>query len=353
MNLKPFTTAIAGVSLAVTLAACGSSTTDRAATKTPAPAGSTSPTTTRSSSLLPAPSGPFPVGVRTVDDVAPEATTRLWYPAKRGTGTGAPAYIDGTSVAKLGVTTSQLARVRPQASVDAVPAPTTTPRPAVVLMPGWGNPMAVSTTVAQDLASHGYVVVAVDPTPGSENGNAMPADPADPARRLDQVGAGIEFAVGRRISKLAGPVDAERIAVGGHSIAGAVAFQVAITDPRVHAVFDLDGWLHGPALTTPVKVPALMINASGLEPNTSAIIARTPDAVTVKLAGATHGDVTDLPCIAPALGAIASTLDLGTIGCAGTTTATAVVRRFLDTVLKHRASTPSVSQLTSNLQGVA
>ena len=111
--------------------------------------------------------------------------------------------------------------------------------------------------------------------------------------------------MGRQISKLAGPVDAERIAVGGHSIAGAVAFQVAITDPRVHAVFDLDGWLHGPALTTPVKVPALMVNASGLEPNTSAVIARTPNAVTVKLAGATHGDVTDLPCIAPALGPMA------------------------------------------------
>jgi len=220
-------------------------------------------------------------------------------------------------------------------------------------MPGWGLPMALSTTLAQDLASHGYVVIAIDPRPGTEDGNAMPSDPANPARRLDQVAAGIDFATGKTIHKLAGPIDTTRIAVGGHSIAGAIAYQAAITDRRVHAVFDLDGWLHGPALTTPVPVPALMINASGLEPNTSAIVARTPDAVTVQLAGATHGDVTDLPCIAPALGAIASTLDLGTIGCTGTTTSSAIVRRFLDTVLDHRASTPSASRLSSNLRGVA
>jgi hypothetical protein len=207
--------------------------------------------------------------------------------------------------------------------------------------------------LAQDLASHGYVVIAVDPTPGTEDGSMMPADPANPARRLDQVGAAIDFATASQIRELAGPVDADQIAVGGHSIAGAVAYQVAIADPRVHAVFDLDGWLHGPALTTPVSVPALMINASGLEPDTKAVIARTPTAVTVELSGATHGDVTDLPCIAPALGAIASTLDLGTIRCTGTTTSSAIVRRFLDTVLEHRAGTPSASQLSSDLRGVA
>ena len=353
MNLKPFTTVIAaGVSLTVTLAACGS-TGDHAATKTTAPADSTSSTPAGSSSLVPAPSGRFPVGVRTVADVAPDATTRLWYPAKRASGQGTPAYVDGASAAELGVTTSQLARLQPQASVDAAPAPTTGARPAVVVMPGWGLPMAVSTTLAQDLASHGYVVVAIDPTPGTENGDAMPADPANPARRLDQVAAGIDFATGKEIRKLAGPIDPARIAVGGHSIAGAVAYQVAITDRRVRAVFDLDGWLHGSALTTPVPVPALMINASGLEPNTLAIIARTPNAVTVKLVGATHGDVTDLPCIAPALGSMASALDLGTIGCTGTTTASALVRRFLDTVLRHGATTSSASQLGSKLQGVA
>jgi dienelactone hydrolase len=358
MNIKPFTAMIAaGVGLAITFTACGSSNSGHAASKktssVAAPATSTGSTSAGSSSLLPEPSGPFFVGVRTVPDVAPDATTRLWYPAQRGTGTGPTEYIDRASVAKLGVTMSQVAQVRPRARVDAVPAATTKARPAVVLMPGWGNPMAVSTALAQDLASNGYVVVAIDPTPGTEDGSEMPADPANPARRLDQVGAGIDFAAGRRIRALAGPVDADRIAVGGHSIAGAVAYQVAITDPRVHAVFDLDGWLHGAALTTPVMVPALMINASGLEPDTLAVIARTAQAVTVQLTGATHGDVTDLPCIAPALGSMASGLGLGTIGCTGTTTSSTLVRRFLDTVLERGANTPSATELGSGLHGVA
>ncbi len=356
MTTRPFTTVIAaGISLAVTLTACGAPNDDHAAgeraSSVSAPATSRTSTPLGSSSLLPEPSGPLPVGVRIVAHVAPDATTRLWYPAQRGTGTGPTKYIDAASAATLGVTMSQVTQVRPRATVDAVPAPTTKPRPAVVLMPGWGNPMAVSTVLAQDLASNGYVVVAIDPTPGTEDGNTMPADPANPARRLDQVGAGLDFAVGHQIGRLAGPVDANRLAVGGHSIAGAVAYQVAITDPRVHAVFDLDGWLHGPALTTPVSVPALMVNASGLEPATKAVIARTAEAVTVQLTGATHGDVTDLPCIAPALGPVASLLKLGTIGCTGTTTTTTVVRRFLDAVLKHN-TTPTALKLAAGLKGV-
>ena len=106
--------------------------------------------------------------------------------------------------------------------------------------------------------------------------------------------------------------------------------------PIQHAVFDLDGWLHGPALRTPVAVPALMIDASGLERASQAIIARTAHAVTVNLAGATHLDVTDLPCLVRGLGAAARLIRLGSIGRAGTTTTNAVVLRFLDTVLRRR-----------------
>ena len=122
-----------------------------------------------------------------------------------------------------------------------------------------------------------------------------------------------------------------------------------LTDRRVHAVFDLDGWLHGPALEAPVTVPALMIDVSGLEPATRAVIGRTATAVTVKPAGATHLDVTDVPCLARGLGAAAHLIRLGTIGCAGTTTTNAVVLRFLDTVLRDGKPTPSAADLTRGL----
>ena len=244
--------------------------------------------------------------------MSPAATTRVWYPARSGTGTGPAIYLADKTAAAYGLPAKQLKGAVLRASVNAEPAPTTKARAAVVLMPGWGLPMALSTALAQDLASNGYVVVTVDPTFGTEDQNTLPPDTARPGRRLDQIAAAIDFATGPRISTFAGPVDPNKIAVGGHSIAGAVAFQVGLTDRRVHAVFDLDGWLHGPALETPVAVPALMVDASGLEPATRAVVGRTATAVTVKLAGATHLDVTDLPCLVRGLGAAARLIRLGT-----------------------------------------
>jgi dienelactone hydrolase len=322
-------------------------------TRSPKVAHST-PVATKSagSSLLPTTTGSLAVGVRTIPSVSPAAITRVWYPAQRGTGTGKPIYLADKTAAAMGLPSGSLRHVRPRASVNAKPARAAKARPAVVLMPGWGNPMALSTALAQDLASHGYVVVAVDPTPGTEDGSRLPADTANPARRLDQVAAALDFVTGPGITAVAGRVDRKKVAVGGHSIAGAIAFQTSLTDARVDAVFDLDGWLHGPALETPVTVPALMVEASELDAATNAVIARTNTAVTVKLAGATHLDVTDLPCLVPALGPIAPAFGLGTIGRTGTTTTNAVVVRFLDLVLNDRKQTPSAAKLTHGLAGI-
>jgi dienelactone hydrolase len=349
--------AAAGIAMTIVTSACGTTTASRHATSrsshSPAVATSTPQTTTAvAPSLLPEPTGGLAVGVRTVPSVSPAATTRVWYPARRGTGTGAPIYLADKTAAAYGLPATQLESVVPRASVNAEPAPTTKARAAVVLMPGWGLPMTLSTALAQDLASNGYVVVTVDPAFGTEDQNTLPPDTAYPGRRLDQISAALDFATGPRISRFTGPVDPNKIAVGGHSIAGAIAFQVTLSDPRVDAVFDLDGWLHGPALATPVAVPALMIDASGLEPATRAVIAHTATAVTVKLAGATHLDVTDIPCLVPGLGAAARVIRLGSIGCAGTTTTNAVVLRFLDAVLRDAKTTPSAASLTRGLTAI-
>ena len=309
-------------------------------------------TVTLTPSLLPEPTGSFAVGVRIVPSEVPAAVTRVWYPAQRQTGSTSPIYLAKDDSAALGVASKQLEPVVLRAMTDAEPAPTVVPRPVVVLMPGWGSRMALSTALSQDLASNGYIVVSVDPTIGSEDGSALPADLANPGRRLEQVTDALNFVTGRQITTLVGSVDRKRVAIGGHSIAGAIAFQTSITDPRVQAVFDLDGWLHGPALTTPVAVPALVVDASGLDPATRVVIGRTTSAVTVKLTDATHFDVTDLPCLAPALGASAPLFRLGSIGRVGTTTTNKVVLRFLDTVLKEGRPTPSAAWLATDLPGV-
>jgi dienelactone hydrolase len=343
------------IAIGVAFSACGSAgthgTTGSTVSSTTV-ASSPRATAVLAPSLLPEPTGKLAVGVRTVASVSPAATTRVWYPARSGTGSGVPIYLADKTAAAYGLPTKQLKGAVLRASVNAEPAPTTKPRAAVMLMPGWGLPMALSTALAQDLASNGYVVVTVDPTFGTEDQNTLPPDTARPGRRLEQISRALDFATGPRVSTFAGPVDPNKVAVGGHSIAGAVAFQMGLTDRRVRAVFDLDGWLHGPALTTPVTVPALMINASGLEPSTQAVIARTTTAVTAKLAGATHLDVTDLPCLLRGLGAAATLIRLGSIGCAGPTTTNAVVLRFLDAVLRDGKPTPSAATLTRGLTAI-
>src|SRR3954447_5611115 len=159
-----FTVAIAAASgVTMMLSACGSTTSSRDATAHAAPsttvAASVSPTTRAvSPSLLPEPTGGLAVGVRTIPSVSPAATTRVWYPAVTGTGTGTARYFSGPTLAAYGVPAKQLKGVMPRASVDAEPAPTTNARAAVVLMPGWGSTMALSSALAQDLASNGYVV---------------------------------------------------------------------------------------------------------------------------------------------------------------------------------------------------
>ena len=345
MNTHTITRVIITVlGITLVLSACGSGSVRHRAATTPT-------TTPLPRSVLPEPTGAFAVGVRNVASVAPSATTRVWYPARPGTGSGAPVYLSAKTATAHGLPAQYLKHAVLRASMNAEPVSTSTARAAVVLMPGWGLPMAVSSALAQELASNGYVVIAVDPASGSEDGNQMPADPANPGRRRQQLAAALAFVTGPRIAAIAGPVDVNKIAVGGHSIAGAMAFQTALVDARVHAVFDLDGWLHGPALTTPVRVPALMLNASGLEPGTLAVVARTPSAVTVKLRGATHTDVTDVPCLLPTAAA-RKQLGLGTIGRVGTTTTNAVVLRFLNAVLRDGQAPPSVASLTKGLAGI-
>jgi len=98
--------------------------------------------TASNSSLLPDPTGPFAIGVRTVPGVAPDATTRIWYPARRGTGTAGVPYLTARGAAAAGVTVEQVQAVRVRARANAVAVPHRRPRAAVLLMPGWGSPMA-------------------------------------------------------------------------------------------------------------------------------------------------------------------------------------------------------------------
>ena len=115
----------------------------------------------------------------------------------------------------------------------------------------WGNGSCVNSNFGYreflaELASHGFVVLAVGPYRDSPAPRQQrPADPAQwpefetqPQDLLDALNW-IESEVSRADSELAGHVNTERVAVMGHSCGGLQALKVS-TDPRVSTTLILN-----------------------------------------------------------------------------------------------------------------
>ena len=133
--------------------------------------------------------------------------------------------------------------------------------PVVLFSHGAGTTMEVQTSQSEDLASHGYIVVDIDHTYVSA-GTVFPDrivsakdatrdfNSADPAEIITQIMADdAEFVIktlgemneGKIESVFAGRLNLDEIGVMGHSVGGAVAYNLAINDSRVKAGIDLDG----------------------------------------------------------------------------------------------------------------
>ena len=132
---------------------------------------------------LPEPTGPCPVGATSLwlkdtsrpDPWAAGVNTRelmvsLWYPAVPSDGSRAPYMTPAESRLQLtsrgitGVLPDALSTVRTNAVSDATPAGRQGGLPLVVLSPGFTNPRNTLTGLAEDLASHDYVVAGIDHT---------------------------------------------------------------------------------------------------------------------------------------------------------------------------------------------
>ena len=132
---------------------------------------------------LPEPTGPCPAGTTSVylKDVsrpdpwaagvsARELMVSLWYPATPSDGrrarymTPAESGLQLTSRGITGVPPDALSTVRTNAVTDAAPAGRPRGLPLVVLSPGFTSSRSTLTALAEDLASHGYVVAGIDHT---------------------------------------------------------------------------------------------------------------------------------------------------------------------------------------------
>ncbi|MFF0551757.1 alpha/beta hydrolase family protein [Streptomyces sp. NPDC004311] len=201
-----------------------------------------------------------------------ELLLSLYYPALAHTGTPAPymsvpeakALLTDRGTLADHVTPERLAATRTNARTGAVPRPSAHGYPLVVLSPGFTMPRASLTVLAEDVASRGYVVAAVDHAyesdgtsfPGGRVLTCMACEQVFPDRSLERVSDGRARDIPFVLDRLTGPrpawrhsrlmIDAGRIGMAGHSIGGAAASASMAADPRVDAGVNMDGTFFTP-----------------------------------------------------------------------------------------------------------
>lgn len=246
--------------------------------------------------VFPEPSGELAVGTRVVqwtDAHRPETATpdpddrrtvvvQLWYPAEESSADSRRAQYLGRTEHEARTVADALARysglpgflldgvtrARTHAAFDAPVDRDGARFPVVLFSPGLGGVRTQNTAWAEELASHGYVVAAVDHPYDSAavvlaDGRtvrttiAATGDDEEDNRRADATArvraADLGFVLtqlgrldrGEVAGPLAGRLDTGRAAATGHSLGGAAALLAAHQDRRFGAVIDLDGYPRG------------------------------------------------------------------------------------------------------------
>jgi predicted dienelactone hydrolase len=239
---------------------------------------------------IPAPGGPYQVGTQTlvlVDNSRRELYSgideprkfmvQLWYPANPGPDDQhAPwmndATIYGRAISKYlglpGFFLDHLALAKTPAWQDAPLRPTSDGYPLILFSHGWNGFAAQNTGQALELASRGFVVVALQHTYGAvvtvfrdgeiayNNPSALPdgapEDEYDTAAHLlaDQWAGDMSYTLdvlGNMVMDVRGSFwgafDFNRIGVYGHSTGGGAAIQFCGTDTRCKAMLGMDPFM--------------------------------------------------------------------------------------------------------------
>ncbi|MFD8708558.1 alpha/beta hydrolase family protein, partial [Kitasatospora sp. NPDC059648] len=214
-----------------------------------------------------------------------QLTVTMVYPAVPGTGTPAPYMTLGEAAGVLqhrkmpassGVTPQNLAGVTTHAFDGA--RPQRGKHPLVVLSPAYEDPRMMLTSLATELASHGYVVALVghtyeDPGETLANGQTPPCAICDHPDKIDfdSVAASrardVSFVIdqlthGNTAWRLAHLIDKHEIGMAGHSLGGAAAADTMIADPRVRAAVNMDGTFFPVPMPGQINRPFLMLGTT-------------------------------------------------------------------------------------------
>jgi len=257
---------------------------------------------------LPEPTGHFAVGRTTytwvnsaeIDELAPspgakrEVVVWMWYPSWATTSAAPAEYLPAPWRAALaqhsGVLMSQfftrdLSLVRVHSRSDPDISPEQRSYPVVIMRAGGGALTTDFTTLAEDLASHGYIVVGFDAPyrtfvavlsdnrvvarPPANDPENLPADQANRLinRLLPMWTSDTSFVVNQLehlnaadpSGKFTGRLDMQRLGMFGHSFGGATSLQFCHDDPRCKAGIDMDGAPYGSVVQEGLRQPFLFI----------------------------------------------------------------------------------------------
>ena len=257
---------------------------------------------------LPVPTGPHRVGRISFDWVDParfdvyaaspedhrELVVFVWYPASpQPTAEFAP-YLPKEWAPTAGFLGLNVAGLRSHAVSNAAVSADSTAYPVLLLSPSGFTPLLLSA-IAEELASHGFVVVGVNHTyeatvTAFADGRVVPMDPAALGGALgpqagshDEVfrqrasvceykAADLAF-VADQLEKLdtdpaerfAGRLDHARLGALGHSFGGNAALELCRTDQRCLAAANLDGALWSDVGRVGLDGPVLQVLAEHTE----------------------------------------------------------------------------------------
>jgi dienelactone hydrolase len=257
---------------------------------------------------LPTPTGPFAVGRTTYtwvnnaerDELTSspgakrEVVAWMWYPSTANTSAAPAEYLpavwrsalaEHSGVLMRDFLTRDLSLVRVHSTADPEVSSEQRSYPVVIIRAGGGALTTDFTTLAEDLASHGYIVVGFDAPyrsfvvvlpdnrvvfrPPADDVESLPGDQLDRAadRLLPLWTSDTKFLVGQLehlnaadlSGKFTGRLDMQRLGMFGHSFGGAQALQFCHDDVRCKAGIDIDGAPYGSVAQEGLKQPFMFL----------------------------------------------------------------------------------------------
>ena len=261
-----------------------------------------------SETLLPVPSGHFSVGrvsyawlnAAQSEDLAPAAETKrevvawIWYPSANPASAPRAEYLPAawrvaeaqySGVLMTQFFTRDLSLVRAHSAANPAVSPERQSYPVVIMRAGSGALTTDYTTLAEDLASHGYIVVGFDAPYRTcvvvlPNNRVIFRPPANDPETLNPERQNrliekllpmwtndTKFVVSQleRLNaadssdRFTGRLDLGRLGIFGHSFGGATALQFCHEDARCRAGIDLDGAPYGSVVREGVAQPFLFL----------------------------------------------------------------------------------------------